>query len=55
MLAPDDPGSKPDPLVPGHRVEPDEPGDDRLVQVVPALRRLVHVAAEDLELGWKGH
>ena len=50
MLAPDDPGPEPDPLVPGHRVEPDEPGDHRLVQVVPTLGGLVHVAPKDLKL-----
>jgi hypothetical protein len=43
-----DTGTETDPLVPGHRMKPDEPGNDRLIEVVTTLRCLVHVAAENL-------
>ena len=45
----DHPGSQPDPLPPGERVDSQVTGHHWHVQVVPAFRLDVHVATEDLQ------
>ena len=50
MGAANDPGPQADPLPPGDRVDPDEPGHHGGVEVVPPLRPDVHVPAKYLEV-----